>query len=154
MKRNKHNLSFEGKTMLGMTFTPHLLLAALAVLAGMRRRVDGAMTCYDTGIGDYKLRDTAKCWAPEINATFNGEMTGCSIGVVSVQPLHLVWSVCVSRGCNQRAWYRPPLSLFSIVRRGGELKKSRKEDVRTGGKSPLYSTDSVTLSLAAVISLD
>ena len=82
--------------MLGMTSTPHLLLAALAVLAVMRGRVDGAMTCYDAGNEYYWLRDTAKCWAPEISAEFDGKLTGCySGGIVSVQPLHLVWSVCV-----------------------------------------------------------
>ena len=99
--------------MLGMPSTPHLLLAALAVLAVMHGRVDGSMTCYDTGYGYYWLQDTAKCWAPEINEAVDGKLDGCdSDGLVSVQPLHLVWSVCVSRGCNQRAWYRPPLSLL------------------------------------------
>ena len=108
--------------MLSMTFTPHLLLAALAVLAVMRGRVDGAMTCYGPYGGHYWLQDTAKCWAPEINEAVDGKLDGCGGGFVSVQPLHLVWSVCVSRGCNQRAWYRPPLSLFSIsLALGGEL---------------------------------
>ena len=76
--------------MLSMSSTPYLLLAALAVLAGMRGRVDGAMTCYDLGVdGYYVLYDTAKCWAPEISATYDGKLYGCSGGVVSVQPLHL-----------------------------------------------------------------
>lgn len=74
--------------MLGMPSTPHLLLAALAVLAGMRGRVDGAMTCDPAG-SIYVLQDTAKCWAPELNAAFDGKL-GCDGGYVSEQPLHLV----------------------------------------------------------------
>jgi len=63
--------------MLGMPSTPHLLLAALAVLAGMRGRVDGAIGC-DGNL----LQDTAKCWAPELNAAFDGKLTGCEDGWV------------------------------------------------------------------------
>ena len=80
--------------MLSMSSTPYLLLAALAVLAGMRGRVDGAMTCYDDGYGHYVLQDTAKCWAPELNATFAGELDGCDNGLVSAHPLHLAWGAC------------------------------------------------------------
>ena len=71
--------------MLGMPSTPHLLLAALAVLAGMRGRVDGAIGC-DGNL----LQDTEKCWAPELNAAFDGKLTGCEDGWVREQPLHLV----------------------------------------------------------------
>merc|ERR1712153_59061 len=72
-----------GKMMLGMTSTPHLLMVVLAVLAVMRGRVDGAMTCWkDTAGPYYLLTDTAKCWAPEINATFDGKLTACSGGLV------------------------------------------------------------------------
>merc|ERR1712195_211483 len=53
------------------------------VLAVMRGRVDGAMTCWqDTAGPYYLLTDTAKCWAPEINATFDGKLTACSGGLV------------------------------------------------------------------------
>ena len=46
------------------------------------------------------------------------------------------------------------LSFLHFLGGGGRVKEEQREDVRTEGKSPLYYTDSATLSLAAVISLD
>ena len=105
-----------------MPSTPRLLLAVLAVAGG---RVTGEMTCYDASYhGYYMLQDTARCWAPELNAAFEGKMDGCDgDGTVSAQPLHLAWGVCVvcESGCKPAAW----TSLFSILEAERELKKSR-----------------------------
>jgi hypothetical protein len=64
------------KTMVVKPPAPYLLLAVLAVLSG---RTTGEMTCFSQS-GAYLLRDTAKCWAPEINQEFGGTLDGCSNG--------------------------------------------------------------------------
>lgn len=77
------------------------------------------MTCYDASYhGYYLLQDTAKCWAPEINAAFAGKLDGCnSDGTVSARPLHLA---CVRR-VRERVQTSFMVSLFSIeAERGGE----------------------------------
>ena len=96
--------------MLGMTSTPHLLMMVLAVLAVMRGRVDGAMTCWqDTAGPYYLLTDTAKCWAPEINATFDGQLTACSGGLVYADSDAGCYTTIAN--INKDAKYKgPPLS--------------------------------------------
>lgn len=49
-----------------------LPLLLLAVMAG-KSRAD--MGCYKKG--SYWLADPSKCWVTEINAAFNGKLTGC-----------------------------------------------------------------------------
>lgn len=51
-----------------------LPLLLLAVMAG-KSRAD--MGCYKFNGGTFFLGDPSKCWATEINAAFNGKMTGC-----------------------------------------------------------------------------
>lgn len=69
--------------MTAMLSTRYLLLALLALMSS--GRTAGKMTCWDWVDGDWSPQDPDKCWAPDINGIFGGNLDGCSGDIVSIR---------------------------------------------------------------------